>query len=174
MLLAMAFFSKGSVLHLIGDAPNAVHAFDQALNRLSTAEAKEIKGLSPIVANTILGKGYAYHTNNQPGDALAAFNEIATRFGGTDDPQTAKVVATAVVKKVILQCEMNRIVRENEVVMLLEHLPAMDYLPVGCVPLLIQFCVMAGPTRTLELIRVSPAAYGWNSKKRWLSPDPEQ
>ncbi|MDE2926380.1 MAG: hypothetical protein OXT71_08285 [Acidobacteriota bacterium] len=158
ILLAMAFFSKGSVLHLIGDAPNALYALDQALDRLSTAEAKGIKGLTPMVSNTILGKGHAYHKNNQPGDALAAYNEIATRFGGTDDPQTANVVAKAVVKKVILQCEMNRTVSENEVVMLLEHLPAMDYLPVGCVPLLIQFCVMAGPIRALELIQGSPAS----------------
>ena len=158
MFLAMAFDNKASALHLGGDAHSALHAYDQTIDRLRVAEAEGTTGIRFLVANTILRKAYAYYEINQPGDALAAFSEVATRFHGTDNPKTAKVVSTAIVWKVILTYQINRTVSENEVQMLLRNMPAMKRLPIICVPLLIQFCVVAGPHRTLELIQRSPSS----------------
>ena len=158
MLLAMAFDCKASALHLSGDAHSSLHAYDQAIDRLNAAEAQGTQGLRFLVVNTILRKGYAYYQINQPRDAHAAFSEITTRYDGTDNPKTAKVVSTAVVWKVLLQYEMNQTVSETEVAMLLGHLPVMNRLPTSCVPLLIQFCIVAGPDRALELIQGSPSS----------------
>ena len=158
LLLAVAFDGKATALHINGDAQSALHAYDQAIDRLNAAETQGTQGLGFLVANIILRKGYAYYEINQPGDALSAFSEITTRYSGTDDPKCAKVVSNAVVWKVILHYEMNQTVSEKEVAMLLRHLPEMNRLPKRCVLLLMQFCVVAGPARALELIQESPSS----------------
>ena len=157
--LAMALFGKGSALYMSGDAPNALQAYDQALIYYNAVGIQRTEGHSYFVANTILHKGRAFIQNNQARDALDAFDELATRFCGTDNRSVSGLVATAIIWKVILSSGMNRTVSENEFATLLEHLPATNFLPEGCVSLLIQFCVAAGPVRALEMIQASPSSY---------------
>ena len=164
LFVVTALISKGSALYLSGGAQDAIHAYDDALIRLNTLGEKlntlgekGIEVLNYFVASAIFRKGHAFIQNNQARDACDAYDEVATRFGETGDPRVSKLAASAVVRKVILISEMNRTVSENDIVMLLEHLPSMSYLPEGCVPLMIQFCVVAGPIRALEVIQESPS-----------------
>ena len=156
-LVVAAFCIKGMVLSKKGDPPKALDAYDQALARIDATD--EMAAFNALVAKTIHLKGLEFIKASQPMEAIAAFDQVVKLLGISEKPHLARMIASALVSKVIALDQMDRTISEGEFSLLLESLERGNKLPNKCIEALTCFISRVGPARSLELIQESPAAH---------------
>lgn len=158
LLCALVLDRKADVLANVGNSSSAIEVYDQALDYLGVLGNRWKKQADFIVAGIITRKGTAFVQSNQAKEAIATFDDVVTRFRENDDPILAHSVAAAILCKGIVLAGTGRTVSDSEIKWLLAHLSSISDLLEGCVSLLIQFSMVAGPARAVELIQESPSA----------------
>ena len=145
LLCAVVLDSKASALANVGNSSSAIEIYDQALEYLDVFGNRWGKQADFLVAGIITRKGVAFVQSNQEKEAIATFDDVVTRFRANDDPILAYSVASAILCKGIVLAGTDQTVSGSEIKWLLAHLPSIGDLLEGCVSLLIQFSIVAGP-----------------------------
>ena len=156
ILIASALDGKGRSLARRGDAANALATYNQALANI---DAVQIPQLNFLVAGILQHKGLAFVQCNQPKEALDAFDQILTQFGAFEQLQSDGTIANALIWKVIVLHQMDRMISEREFSLLLKCLDKGKKLQHGSMEAMVHFIAKVGSARSLELIQKSPAAH---------------
>ena len=139
-----------------GSKSAAIEALDEAIHRLSKTG---FPGLDSLLLNANFNKGLTYAINDQPTEAVAAFDQVVNLVGEDHDSRTALTLADALICKAFVLVQENRSVSEDEFSLLLSSIANLEELPDGSVTACMFFMSTTGSERAFELIQASPSSH---------------
>ena len=149
VFLSMAFTTKAAMLTEQRKTSEALDAVEQAAV-LGGEAPQEFKLL--LEAGAMLTKAVAFTLNRQEADANATLENLVSRVGLPVQGELAKIMAMVLsIKGSISGQPLN----DREVLTLLSCISQSDTVPAGSIGALTRFSSVAGPARTLELIKAS-------------------
>ena len=151
----MAMSSKGRAWAQLGNAPEAVRAFDQALvcfNEVMTPVFDQ------LVAETTYRKALALIQNEHLNEAVAAFDAVVERSLTSGKPSLVSLATNALLSKGSALLVQGRNLSEHEFSLLLDCISREGGIRPGSIQVLTLFAVRLGLDRALELLQESSAA----------------
>ena len=155
VMLGTALDSKGRAWAQLGDASEAVYAYNQALDCFAKVPTTD---LDELVADTMQRKGLALMQNQNPGDAAVVFDEVVARFAFAGEKSVVEKATNALLSKAAALLLQGKNLTESDFTLLLDCLAKASELRPGVIQALTQLSVIFGVARALELIQASPAA----------------
>ena len=155
VMLGIALDSKGRAWAQLGNANEAVFAYNQALEYFTSVSTTE---LSELVADTMNRKGLALMQSQQPNEAAATFDVVAKRYATANTKGVLEKVTSALLAKAAALLVQGRNLPESDFTLLLSCLDKEGELRPGFIQALTQLAATFGVSRALELIQTSPAA----------------
>ena len=155
VMLGTALDSKGRAWAQLGNVPEAVYAYDQALGCFTTVPTTE---LNELVADTMHRKGLALMQNQNPSEAAVVFDAVVARFASADEKSVVGKATNALLSKAAVLLLQGKNLTESDFAMLLGCLAKEGELRPGFIQALTQLSVIFGVSRALEMIQASPVA----------------
>ena len=155
VMLGTALDSKGRAWAQLGNAPEAVYAYNQALDCFAIVPTTE---LDELVADTMHRKGLALMQSQNPGEAAVAFDTVVARFASADSKSVVQKATNALLSKAAALLLQGKNLTESDFTLLLSCLAKEGELRPGFIQALTQLAAIFGVSRALGLIQASPAA----------------